>query len=108
MVRKQNHPEIKLREWLKVEGTNCVITQIYARSCLLGVCEVVSNPNAPVNCDVYWDGQQWIFTDRPGFVNAAVTSRLDSFVAILRQGQGNKLAYKEGEQPANPTFALSP
>lgn len=86
MLNKQDHPKIEPAKWINVEGMDCVVTQVYGGYSLSGACEVVTNPAAPVNRDVFWDGQQWVFSDQPSFVNAAQTSRLRDFVAILREG----------------------
>lgn len=85
MITKKNHPKIELKGWINVEGSDCLITQIYRGYSLSGACEVVTNPEKPINKDVCWDGQNWVFSDKPTFVNAAETPRLKEFVKLLRQ-----------------------
>jgi hypothetical protein len=89
MLSKKNHPKIEVNDWIIVEGSECLITQIYGGYSVSGACEVVTDPDNPVNRDVCWDGQQWLFSTRPSFINAAKTSRLKEFVATLRQKQGS-------------------
>lgn len=95
MISKKNHPKIEPKGWVTVEGSECVVTQIYSEYCLLGACEVVANPNEPINRDVCWDGQQWVFSERPCFFNATGTSRLKEFVVILLQSQDRKIDCQE-------------
>lgn len=85
MISKKNRPHIELKGWLNVEGADCVITDVYGSYSLLGACEVVTNPEKPVNREVCWNGQEWVFSKRPTFVNAAKTSRLKDFVGILQE-----------------------
>lgn len=83
MVSKINHPAIDVNDRIKVEGEICVITQIHHRNSLIGACEVVTKPDAPVCRDVLWDGQKWVFSKRPSFVSAKC-SRLKPFIAMLQ------------------------
>ncbi len=85
MNSKTNHPPIEVTDWIKVEGSNCVITQVYGRFAVSGACEVVTNSEQPINRDVCWDGLQWIFSHRPTLMNATTTSRLKKYVALLQQ-----------------------
>ncbi len=85
MLNKQNHPKIEVKDWINVEGSECLITQVYGGYSMSGACEVVTDPENPVNRDVYWDGQKWLFSTQPGFINATKTSRLKDFVALLQQ-----------------------
>ncbi|WP_303723054.1 hypothetical protein [Malonomonas rubra] len=85
MITKKNHPKIELKGWINVEGSDCLITQVYRGYSFSGACEVVTNPKQPINKDVCWDGSNWVFSDKPTFVNAAETPRLKEFVEILRQ-----------------------
>ena len=87
MINKTNHPRIEVTDWIKVEGANCVISQVYGGFAVSGACEVVTNPDQPINRDVCWDGQQWLFSHRPTLTNATNTSRLKKYVALLQQGQ---------------------
>ena len=88
MFSKKNHPKIELKGWINVEGSDCLITQIYQGYSLSGACEVVTNPERPINKDVGWDGKNWVFSPDPTFVNAAQTSRLQEFVETLQKEQG--------------------
>ena len=83
MISKTNYPKIDLKDRITVEGQECIISQIYGSYSTSGVCEVVTNPSEPINRDVLWDGQQWAFSPQPTLVNAAQTSRLKEFVALL-------------------------
>ncbi len=85
MINRKNHPEIELKGWIKVQGSDCLITQIYRGYSLSGVCEVVTNPEKPINRDVFWNGKEWVFSDLPIFVNAAETPRLKEFTQLLQQ-----------------------
>lgn len=85
MLSKKNHPKIEPKDWITVEGEKCLITQVYRGYSLSGACEVVTNPAQPVNKDVCWDGERWVFSDRPSFINAAQTPRLKEFVELLKQ-----------------------
>lgn len=84
MISKENHPEIEPEKRIKVEGQECVVSQLHHRYSLLGACEVVTQPSEPVCRDVCWDGGKWVFSDRPSFVDASKSSRLKAFVEILR------------------------
>lgn len=85
MISKKNHPKIDLRDWISVEGTDCLVTQVYTGYSMSGACEVVTNPDRPTNMDVGWDGEKWVFSPDPPLVNAAKTSRLEKFVATLQE-----------------------
>ena len=85
MITKKNHPKIQLKGWINVEGDECLITKIYEGYSLSGACEVVTNPEEPINKDVCWDGENWKFSTLPTFVNAAETSRLKEFTQILQE-----------------------
>ena len=85
MISKKNHPKVELREWINVEGADCVVSQVYGGYSLSGACEVVTNPDDPINRDVFWTGQQWVFSEQPILFNATGSSRLKEFVAILQQ-----------------------
>ena len=84
MLSKKNHPKIELKGWINVEGSDCLITQIYGGYSLSGACEVVTNPSHPTNRDVGWDGEKWFFSPDPPLVNAAQTPRLQEYVATLK------------------------
>lgn len=84
MVSKANYPKIDIKDWINVEGQECVVSQIYHDNSLSGACEVVTDRAEPINRDVWWDGQKWIFSPRPTLLNAAQTSRLKAFVALLQ------------------------
>lgn len=94
MISKQNHPKIGLKERIIVEGADCVISQIYGGFSLSGACEVVTDPNQPINRDVFWDGQRWFFSTQPCLFNATRSSRLKEFVAILQQTKDNIADYQ--------------
>lgn len=83
MITKKNHPEIKPKSWIKVEEMDCLVTQIYRGYSLSGICEVVTNREQPINRDVCWDGEKWVFSTLPIFINAANTPRLRDFSALL-------------------------
>ncbi len=85
MLSKKNHPKIELKGWISVEGSDCLITQIYRGYSLSGACEVVTDPIHPINRDVGWDGTKWYFSPNPPLVNAAKTSRLREFVTMLQE-----------------------
>jgi len=85
MISKINHPEVEPKSWINVEGSDCLITQIYTGYSLSGVCEVVTDPQQPINKDVWWNGENWIFSPRPTLINAAQTPRLKEFVSLLQQ-----------------------
>ncbi|NOY13330.1 MAG: hypothetical protein GXP51_06530 [Deltaproteobacteria bacterium] len=85
MISKKDHPKIELKEWIKVEGSDCVVSQVYGGYSLSGAGEVVTNPDEPINRDVFWTGQEWVFSERPTLFNATGSSRLKDFVAILQQ-----------------------
>ena len=87
MISKKNHPKIELQGWIKVDDADCLITQVYKPNAISGACEVVTNPQQPVNRDVLWDGNNWVFSTKPTFINAAGTSRLQSYVDKLKQGR---------------------
>ena len=89
MTNKKDHPQIESEEWITVDGQDCVVVQIYKGYSFSGVCEVVTNPSNPENRDVCWDGQNWIFSERETFLNAAPTPRLKDFVAILQRGRNS-------------------
>jgi len=84
MISKKGHPDIQLQERIVVEGQDCVISQLHGDYSVQGACEVVTNPSAPVCCDVCWDGQKWVFSPRPSFVDATRSSRLKPFVELLQ------------------------
>lgn len=83
MISKKGHPEINPTDRIVVEEQDCVISQIYAESSVMGACEVVTNPASPVCRDVCWDGQGWVFSKRPSFVDATKSHRLKPFVEML-------------------------
>jgi hypothetical protein len=85
MLSKKNHPHIELKSWITVEGEECLITQIYQGYSLSGACEVVTNPEQPINKDVCWDGERWVFSSKPTLINAAKTQRLKEFVKMLQK-----------------------
>ena len=85
MLSKKNHPNIELKGWINVEGSDCLVTQIYRGYSLSGACEVVTNPEKPINKDVCWNGETWVFSNQPTFVNAAETPRLKEFTKLLQQ-----------------------
>jgi len=83
-----NRPNINLGNWIYVEGTSCVISIVREPGHEFGDCEVVFNPDKPTNHDVEWDGEKWIFPDRPDFGGYADrNSRLSQYVQILKQGE---------------------
>ena len=84
MISKANYPKIDIKDRINVEGQECVVAQIYGGYSMSGVCEVVTDPSKPINRDVGWDGRQWAFSPQPILVNAARTSRLKEFVALLQ------------------------
>ena len=83
-ISRKNHPKITLKGWINVEGSDCLITQVYKGYSLSGACEVVTNPKQPINKDVCWDGEKWFFSKQPTFINAAETPRLKDFVSLLK------------------------
>lgn len=85
MIRKQEHPPVQVKELITVENQTCVVSKIYGAYCLLGVCEVVTDRENPVNRDIFWDGGRWLFSERPVIFNAVKSSRLKEFVEILQQ-----------------------
>ncbi|SHJ28057.1 hypothetical protein SAMN02745165_01961 [Malonomonas rubra DSM 5091] len=85
MLSKKNHPKIELKGWINVEGEECLISQVYQGYSLSGACEVVTNPERPINKDVGWDGEKWFFSKQEPLVNAAQTSRLKEFVDELKR-----------------------
>lgn len=87
MITKKNHPKIELNDWINVEGSDCLVTQVYQGYSLSGVCEVVTNPQQPINKDVCWNGEKWVFSSLPTFINAAETSRLREYTYILKQSR---------------------
>lgn len=89
MISKKNHPRIELEGWINVEGSDCLVTQVYQGYSLSGACEVVTNPQKPINKDVGWDGEKWFFSPKPTFINAAQTSRLKKFVDALTDASEN-------------------
>jgi len=89
MITKKNHPKIEPKEWISVEGEDCLITQIYKGYSLSGACEVVTNPEQPINKDVCWNGENWYFSELPTFVNAAKTPRLKKYVELLQHTFSN-------------------
>lgn len=89
MISKKNHPKIEPQDWINVEGSDCLITQIYGGYSLSGACEVVTDPDHPINKDVGWDGNKWFFAPDPPLVNAAKTPRLQKFVERLKEKKNN-------------------
>ena len=87
MTDTKKHPPIEIMDWIDVEGSECLVVQIYGDYSLSGVCEVVTDPEQPINRDVFWNGQEWVFSTRPSLINSAGTSRLKEYVAVLRQGR---------------------
>ncbi len=91
MVSKKNHSKLSVKDWINVEGLNCVVSQVYGDYCLLGSCEVVTNPTDPINRDVCWDGERWVFSDRPTFVNAVRTTRLREYLMLFLESHEEKI-----------------
>lgn len=85
MISKRNHPKITIKERIDVEGHDCIVSQIHHANSVMGACEVVTNSAKPVCRDVCWDGQAWVFSDRPTFVDAMKSSRLKEFVETLQK-----------------------
>lgn len=85
MISKKNHPNIEPKGWINVEGADCLITQVYKGYSLSGACEVVTNPQQPINKDVCWNGEKWVFSALPTLINAAETSRLRDYTSLLKQ-----------------------
>jgi len=84
MISKKGHPEIYSQDSILVEGQHCVISQVHGDYSVMGACEVVTNPADPVCRDVCWDGQQWVFSQRPSFVEANKSARLKPFIELLQ------------------------
>lgn len=83
MISKKGHPEIKLGDKIVVENRDCIVSEVHPDFSVMGACQVVTNPDAPVCLDVCWDGQQWVFSKRPTFIDASRSSRLKPFVEQL-------------------------
>ena len=83
MISKKGHPQISTRDRIVVEGQDCVVSQIHGDYSVMGACEVVTNADCPECRDVCWDGQKWLFSPRPSFVEAAKCPRLRPFIALL-------------------------
>ncbi|SHI92280.1 hypothetical protein SAMN02745165_01144 [Malonomonas rubra DSM 5091] len=83
MINKKGHPEIKPADKIIVEGLNCVVSQVYGKFSVIGACEVVVAADSPVCKDVCWDGKQWVFSQRPTFVDATKSARLKPFIEML-------------------------
>jgi hypothetical protein len=84
MISKKGHPDIHPQDKIVVEEQDCIISQVYGDYSVIGACEVVTNPAAPVCRDVCWDGRQWVFSRRPSFVDATKSSRLKPFISLLQ------------------------
>ena len=61
------HPIIRKCDWLNVGSVRCVAMQLYPDNSIGSVRIVVCNKNNPTTRDVDWNGQEWIFPDRPDF-----------------------------------------
>lgn len=83
MVSKKGHPEIRPTDRIVVEGKDCIISQVCPETSVMGAYEVVTNSDCPVSRDVFWDGEQWTFSKRPSFVDAAKSFRLKPFIELL-------------------------
>lgn len=62
-----NHPLIKPYDVINVAGKECVVMAVFSENSLNGVCKVVFNKTKPTTHDVDWDGEKWIFPERPDF-----------------------------------------
>lgn len=83
-----DRPEIKLHEWIDVEGASCVVANIREDGSQFGDCEVVLNPKKPANRDVRWNGEDWEFLpsgDYGGYADSY--PRLAGAVAVLKRGR---------------------
>lgn len=61
------HPDIKILDWIRVGGRDCVIQIINSEDSQSGVCQVVFNKDKPTTHDVCWNGTDWFFQERPDY-----------------------------------------
>lgn len=79
------HPSIAPKDWIEVSGQRCVVMAVYPDDSPFGVCKVVFNKDRPTTHDVEWDGEQWMFPQRPDYGGNA--SKDNPFVRQLINGK---------------------
>jgi hypothetical protein len=65
-------PPVKSGKWIEVGGNQCVVTDVYEEGPSLGTGMAVFNPREPTIHDFGWNGEQWVFSERPDFGGYAI------------------------------------
>ena len=78
-------PRIAQGEWIEVQGRDCVVRIVYPDLSAFGACQVVFNREKPTTRDVAWDGEKWVFPERPDL--GGYGRRGDRFVEQLIRGK---------------------
>ena len=84
-------PELKLHDWILVDGMSCVVADIRENGHQLGDCEVVFDAKKPANGNVRWNGGSWEFVPSGDFGGYADSyPRLADAVSVLKRGRWAK------------------
>ena len=78
-------PSVSPKQWITVEGHECVVMIVYPKGSAFGVCSVVFNKQKPTTRDVDWSGTAWFFPDRSDFGGYGRAG--DPFVEQLKRGR---------------------
>ena len=79
------HPPITEGDWITVERTDCVVTNVFKPGAPSRVCKVVFNKSKPTTHDIDWNGSKWIFPERPDYGGYGRDS--DPYVQQLKRGK---------------------
>jgi hypothetical protein len=62
-------PVVEPGDWISIGNTNCVVADVRQPGSvsISGDIKVVFNPQKPTNHDVEWNGEAWVFCERPDF-----------------------------------------